>query len=182
LDDGYAKGRVEAERSLPEVNACELKIQAGRALIVREGLNARQQTRGLLCNVVEQGFNQGEVSMKTGLLLSYLAVMSLLLPSNRAASQLMSKYVENSPERRGELGCSIIETKSLPAGLKGPLFWHIDRFDSAEHAHAAVGPCGDCSVLPQCAVIPVNTKIDRRLASSVDVNRERALLSGIRPI
>jgi hypothetical protein len=48
--------------------------------------------------------------------------------------------VENSPERRGELGCSIIENKLLPNGLKGPLFWHIDRFDSAERARTAVGP------------------------------------------
>jgi hypothetical protein len=48
--------------------------------------------------------------------------------------------VENSPERRGELGCSIIEDKLLPNGPKGPLFWHIDRFDSAERARTAVGP------------------------------------------
>jgi quercetin dioxygenase-like cupin family protein len=57
-----------------------------------------------------------------------------------AAAQLMSTCVENSPERRGEIGCTIIESKALPDGLKEPLFWHIDRFDSAEPARAAVGP------------------------------------------
>ena len=56
------------------------------------------------------------------------------------SAQLASTCVENSPERRGELGCSIIENKLLPGGLKEPLFWHIDRFDSAERARKAVSP------------------------------------------
>jgi quercetin dioxygenase-like cupin family protein len=68
--------------------------------------------------------------------------MTLLaaLTANTAAAQLMSTCVENSPERRGEIGCSIIESKVLPDGLKEPLFWHIDRFDSSERARTAVGP------------------------------------------
>ena len=57
-----------------------------------------------------------------------------------AAGQLMSTCTEDSPERRGELGCSIVESKLLPADLKEPLFWHVDRFDSLEHARAAVNP------------------------------------------
>jgi hypothetical protein len=48
--------------------------------------------------------------------------------------------VENSPERRGEIGCSIIENKPLAGNLKEPLFWHIDRFETGERARAAVGP------------------------------------------
>ena len=48
--------------------------------------------------------------------------------------------VENSPERRGDIGCSIVEKKPLPATLKEPAFWHIDKFDSADHAQAGVGP------------------------------------------
>jgi quercetin dioxygenase-like cupin family protein len=63
------------------------------------------------------------------------------MPSARTASaQLMSTCVENSPERRGGIGCSIVESKVLPTGLKEPLFWHIDRFDSPERARTAVGP------------------------------------------
>jgi quercetin dioxygenase-like cupin family protein len=63
-----------------------------------------------------------------------------LLTANMAAAQLMATCVENSPERRGEIGCSIIEKKPLPAGLKEPVFWHIDRIDSADRARTAVGP------------------------------------------
>jgi len=63
-----------------------------------------------------------------------------VLTANTAAAQLMSTCVENSPERRGEIGCSIIETKVLPDGLKEPVLWHIDRFDSPDAARAAVGP------------------------------------------
>jgi quercetin dioxygenase-like cupin family protein len=61
-----------------------------------------------------------------------------VLKANGAAAQLMTTCVENSAERRGEMGCSIIASKVLPIGLKEPLFWHIDRFDSPERARAAV--------------------------------------------
>jgi quercetin dioxygenase-like cupin family protein len=61
-----------------------------------------------------------------------------VLKADAASAQLMSTCVENSPERRGDLGCSIVETKLLPAGLREPVFWHIDRFDSLERARAAV--------------------------------------------
>lgn len=47
--------------------------------------------------------------------------------------------VENSPERHGEIGCSIVEIKTLPV-LKEPVYWHLDRADSGERAHAALGP------------------------------------------
>jgi quercetin dioxygenase-like cupin family protein len=77
----------------------------------------------------------------TGLWVSF--VIATMLPSalwtSKAAAQLAPRCVENSPERRGEVGCSIIESKILPEGLKEPLFWHIDRFDSAERARAVIG-------------------------------------------
>ena len=63
----------------------------------------------------------------------------LILMTNRTAAQLMSTCVPDSPERRGEIGCSIIQSKPLPEGLTEPVFWHIDRFDSPERARAAVG-------------------------------------------
>jgi quercetin dioxygenase-like cupin family protein len=80
--------------------------------------------------------------MKTHAACSTIATMMLLslLTVNTAAAQLMATCVENSPERRGEIGCSVIEKKPLPVGLKEPVFWHIDRFDSAERARTAVGP------------------------------------------
>ena len=61
-----------------------------------------------------------------------------VLKANGVAAQLMTTCVENSAERRVEMGCSIIASKVLPAGLKEPVFWHIDRFDSLERARAAV--------------------------------------------
>jgi quercetin dioxygenase-like cupin family protein len=72
----------------------------------------------------------------TGIALILLACVT----ANAANAQLASPCVENSPERRGEVGCSIIEDKLLPDGLQAPLFWHIDSFDSLELATAAVGP------------------------------------------
>jgi quercetin dioxygenase-like cupin family protein len=68
--------------------------------------------------------------------------VTLLTIASIAAAELMSLCVENSPERRGELGCSIIEKKLLPDGLQRPLYWHIDSFESLELARAAVGPAG----------------------------------------
>ena len=59
-----------------------------------------------------------------------------------ASAQLMSTCTEASPERRGELGCTILATKPLPDALTPPAFWHLDRFPSLELARAAVGPTG----------------------------------------
>ena len=63
-----------------------------------------------------------------------------MLTPNPAAGQLMSTCAPDSLERRGGIGCSIIESKPLPEGLTAPVFWHIDRFDSLNNARAAVGP------------------------------------------
>lgn len=57
----------------------------------------------------------------------------------RALGQLEPACVADSPERRGEIGCSLVETKLLPAGLAQGLLWHIDRFTSSTAAQAAVG-------------------------------------------
>ena len=72
--------------------------------------------------------------------IAFAVMLVAMLTANTAAAQLMSTCVENSPERRGEMGCSVVETKALPDGLKEPVFWHIDRFESVERARKAVGP------------------------------------------
>jgi quercetin dioxygenase-like cupin family protein len=64
----------------------------------------------------------------------------LVLSTSVARAQLEPACVENSPERRGEVGCSLVENKPLPPGLKPPLVWHIDRFATEDAAKAAVGP------------------------------------------
>lgn len=70
-----------------------------------------------------------------------IGAIALLIHMTRTASaQLEPPCVANSPERRGQIGCSIVEDQPLPGDLKAPLFWHIDRFDSGERARAAVGP------------------------------------------
>jgi quercetin dioxygenase-like cupin family protein len=72
---------------------------------------------------------------------SAIAVILLsMLTSNPSVAQLAPVCVENSPERRGGIGCSIIGSKLLPDGLKGPQYWHIDQFDSLQLARTAVGP------------------------------------------
>jgi len=74
------------------------------------------------------------------LLEPYRLIALLVLVAQAAMAQLEPKCVENSPERRGEFGCSYVENKPLPNNLKEPLFWHIDQFDSGDPAQAAVGP------------------------------------------
>lgn len=65
-----------------------------------------------------------------------------LLTAPAASAQLMSTCAENSPERRGELGCTIVAAKPLPAGLREPVVWHLDRFESLDRASAAAGQAG----------------------------------------
>ena len=47
-----------------------------------------------------------------------LTVGLLIFMTNTAAAQLMSICVPDSPERRGEIGCSTIQSKTLPEGLR----------------------------------------------------------------
>jgi quercetin dioxygenase-like cupin family protein len=49
------------------------------------------------------------------------------------------KCLENSPERHGEEGCSILSNRPLAGPFSTPLYWHIDRFESLEAAQKFVG-------------------------------------------
>ena len=49
---------------------------------------------------------------------------------------------EDSPERRGEEGCTILASRPLVASRTKPTYWHIDRFDSLSAATKAAGPDG----------------------------------------
>ena len=46
----------------------------------------------------------------------------------------------DSPERRGEPGCSIVTDKRLPTPLAAPVLWHIDEFPSIADAQRAEEP------------------------------------------
>jgi hypothetical protein len=72
--------------------------------------------------------------------ISIAAAVLLIVLVKATFAQEEPLCVENSPERRGEIGCSIVEIKPLPSDLKEPLFWHIDRFQTGARARAAVGP------------------------------------------
>ena len=52
------------------------------------------------------------------------------------------KCTEDSPERRGEEGCTILANRPLVGSLEKPVYWHIDRFDSLEAAKKSAGPDG----------------------------------------
>jgi len=52
------------------------------------------------------------------------------------------KCSENSPERRGEEGCTILANRPLAASLAKPLYWHIDGFERIEAAQKAAGADG----------------------------------------
>jgi quercetin dioxygenase-like cupin family protein len=71
---------------------------------------------------------------------SAIATVALsLLIAGPATAQLMTTCAEDSPERRGEQGCTIIVNKALPSGLRDPQFWNIYRFASLQRAQAAAG-------------------------------------------
>ncbi len=78
--------------------------------------------------------------MRRFLITEVLAVFIVLGGATSLLAQEEPPCIENSPERRGEIGCSIVGTKPLPDGLKAPLFWHIDRFQSEAAAQAGAGP------------------------------------------
>lgn len=70
-----------------------------------------------------------------------VVVLLSVLPARVSHAQLAPPCVPDSPERRGEVGCSIIENRLL-GHLTGSIFWHIDRFDALERARSAAGPAG----------------------------------------
>ena len=71
-------------------------------------------------------------------------ILVILMLSVIASAQERApvKCLEDSPERRGEEGCSILASRPLAGALTTPVYWHIDRFDSLESAKKAAGPNG----------------------------------------
>ena len=50
------------------------------------------------------------------------------------------RCIPDSPERRGGTGCSIVGHKTVSLDSRETLYWHIDRFTSADLAKAAATP------------------------------------------
>jgi len=61
--------------------------------------------------------------------------------SGRVSGQTIH-CITDSPERRGEPGCSIIDIRPLPDRKSDKVYWHIDAFESLEDAQRAAGPAG----------------------------------------
>src|SRR5687768_4199729 len=52
------------------------------------------------------------------------------------------KCYEDSPERRGEEGCTILATQPIAGSIGRTVYWHIDRFESLDAARKEAGPSG----------------------------------------
>ena len=52
------------------------------------------------------------------------------------------KCFPDSPERRGDEGCTILASKPMSGPVPPEVYWHIDRFDSLDAAKKAAGPNG----------------------------------------
>ena len=50
------------------------------------------------------------------------------------------RCIEDSPERHGQPGCSLVVDKPMPSPPARPAMWHIDEFPSLAEANHAVGP------------------------------------------
>jgi len=53
-----------------------------------------------------------------------MSAIVLTIAASTVHAQLESSCEKNSPERRGEIGCSLVENKPLPEGLKEPVLAH----------------------------------------------------------
>ncbi|HEY0745813.1 MAG TPA: cupin domain-containing protein [Steroidobacteraceae bacterium] len=71
--------------------------------------------------------------------LSVLFLLICAFQVNAARAELM-RCTPDSPERQGLPGCSTLEDRPVPDLGQGPLFWHLDEFDSLEAAQRNTGP------------------------------------------
>lgn len=75
--------------------------------------------------------------------MSRILLAALLIAAlANAADRSPVKCAADSPERKGEEGCSILASRPLVGSTAKPLYWHIDRFDSLDAAKKAAGPDG----------------------------------------
>jgi quercetin dioxygenase-like cupin family protein/ketosteroid isomerase-like protein len=63
-------------------------------------------------------------------------------PLGAAGAPAPVQCAEDSPERRGGEGCTILASRPLVGPLSAPVYWHLDRFESLEAAKKAAGPDG----------------------------------------
>lgn len=71
-------------------------------------------------------------------ILMLLAVVTLA----SAAERQGVKCLQDSPERRGLEGCTVLASRPFEGTVDAALYWHIDRFETLEAANQAAGPNG----------------------------------------
>ena len=69
-------------------------------------------------------------------------VQAQVLSSQNVQDRSAVKCSQDSPERRGEEGCTILADRPLSGPVPRTVYWHIDRFNSLDDAKKAAGPNG----------------------------------------
>lgn len=67
----------------------------------------------------------------------HLAAFLVIFAVTDGADAQQTACTQDSPERHGEPGCTIVTDKRLPGMLRSPVFWHIDEFPSLAAAQRA---------------------------------------------
>jgi hypothetical protein len=67
-------------------------------------------------------------------LLLLMFALCEIASGQRTQDRSTVKCAEDSPERRGEEGCTILANRPVAGTLPRAVYWHIDRFDSLEDA------------------------------------------------
>lgn len=75
-------------------------------------------------------------------LIGFLALASPASTVVPALQRPPTRCAPDSPERRGEEGCTILASRPLAGSTAAPVYWHIDRYDSLNAAKKAAGPDG----------------------------------------
>jgi quercetin dioxygenase-like cupin family protein len=85
----------------------------------------------------------GRIAMRGYLFAGVVISTTIACGAQRVAAQAQTPVcVENSPERHGGLGCSILVDKPLNGPFTEPVYWHIDRFEALAGAEAVAGDAG----------------------------------------
>jgi quercetin dioxygenase-like cupin family protein len=68
-----------------------------------------------------------------------ISAVFVLVFATPARAQLV-RCIENSPERHGQPGCTVIADQPMQSPPPRPAMWHIDEFSSLADARRAAGP------------------------------------------
>jgi hypothetical protein len=93
---------------------------------------SRDRTAGLV--LLRDSLTIGRLLTMKGLKARFLpgAIVLLILMAKTTSAQLEPSCEKNSPERRGEIGCSLVENKPLPEGLRSHCFGTLIDFLQAK--------------------------------------------------